>query len=155
MEESGYPGGFLHAPISRRGSRRSSRYSRWETCQSRRRNFSKNIFGHFTFSLLSIGHSHSGSVDLQDQERSVASGKREVGLMFGLYLLKIFKTKFVFQKVSLDLSEGRGSSFSSEDSAAPASKPRAASLDTRLEVGGRCGGGWGSGCVCAGVWGAK
>ena len=27
---------------------------------------------------LSIGHSHSGSVDLQDQERSVASGKREV-----------------------------------------------------------------------------
>ena len=61
--------------------------------------------------------------------------------MFGLYLLKIFKTKFFFQKVSLDLSEGRGSSFSSEDSAAPASKPRAASLDTRLEVGGRCGGG--------------
>ena len=29
LEESGYPGGFLHAPISRRGSRRSSRYSRW------------------------------------------------------------------------------------------------------------------------------
>ena len=28
LEESGYPGGFLHAPISRRGSRRSSRYSR-------------------------------------------------------------------------------------------------------------------------------
>merc|ERR1719460_1545562 len=67
----------------------------------------------FSLFLLSIGHSHSGSVDLQDQERSVASGKREV---------------------SLDLSEGRGSSFSSEDSAAPASKPRAASLDTRLEV---------------------
>ena len=41
----------------------------------------------------------------------------------------------IFEKVSLDLSEGRGSSFSSEDSAAPASKPRAASLDTRLEVG--------------------
>ena len=39
--------------------------------------------------------------------------------------------------MSLDLSEGRGSSFSSEDSAAPASKPRAASLDTRLEVGWR------------------
>ena len=29
LEESGYPGGFLHAPISRRNSRRSSRYSRW------------------------------------------------------------------------------------------------------------------------------
>ena len=28
LEESGYPGGFLHAPISRRNSRRSSRYSR-------------------------------------------------------------------------------------------------------------------------------
>ena len=31
---------------------------------------------------LSIGHSHSGSVDLQDQERSVASGKREVCFNF-------------------------------------------------------------------------
>ena len=29
LEESGYPGGFLHAPISRRNSRRASRYSRW------------------------------------------------------------------------------------------------------------------------------
>ena len=38
--------------------------------------------------------------------------------------------------VSLELSDGRGSSFSSEDSVAPAlsagSKPRAASLDNRL-----------------------
>ena len=33
LEESGYPGGFLHAPISRRGSRRSSRYSRWGRLQ--------------------------------------------------------------------------------------------------------------------------
>ena len=32
--------------------------------------------------ILSIGHSHSGSVDLQDQERSVASGKREVCFNF-------------------------------------------------------------------------
>ena len=37
----------------------------------------------FTFStIFSIGHSHSGSVDLQDQERSVASGKREVCFKF-------------------------------------------------------------------------
>ena len=35
-EEDGYPGGYLHAPVSRRGSRRSSRYS-------------------------SMGHSHSGT----------------------------------------------------------------------------------------------
>ena len=49
-------------------------------------------------------------MDLNDA--SVASGKRDV---------------------SLELSDGRGSSFSSEDSCAPAvSKPRAASLDNRL-----------------------
>ena len=76
LEESGYPGGFLHAPISRRNSRRSSRYSRWWA--------SIKFFPFDQRSLLlmiftpSIGHSHSGSVDLQDQERSVASGKREV-----------------------------------------------------------------------------
>lgn len=85
-EEEEFSGGsYLHAPISRRGSRRSSRYS-------------------------SIAHSHSGSMDLNDA--SVASGKRDV---------------------SLELSDGRGSSFSSEDSCAPIiSKPRAASLDNRL-----------------------
>ena len=38
----------------------------------------------FSLFLLSIGHSHSGSVDLQDQERSVASGKREVFFNFWL-----------------------------------------------------------------------
>ena len=52
-------------------------------------------------------------MDLNDA--SVVSGKRDV---------------------SLELSDGRGSSFSSEDSVAPAlgagSKPRAASLDNRL-----------------------
>ena len=49
-------------------------------------------------------------MDLNDA--SVASGKRDV---------------------SLELSDGRGSSFSSEDSCAPIiSKPRAASLDNRL-----------------------
>jgi pleckstrin domain-containing family G protein 5 len=85
-EEEEFSGGsYLHAPISRRGSRRSSRYS-------------------------SIAHSHSGSMDLNDA--SVASGKRDV---------------------SLELSDGRGSSFSSEDSCTPIlSKPRAASLDNRL-----------------------
>ena len=63
-----------------------------------------------TPSDFSIGHSHSGSMDLNDA--SVASGKRDV---------------------SLELSDGRGSSFSSEDSCAPIiSKPRAASLDNRL-----------------------
>ena len=61
--------------------------------------------------ISSIGHSHSGSMDLNDA--SVVSGKRDV---------------------SLELSDGRGSSFSSEDSSTPmgSSKPRAASLDNRL-----------------------
>ena len=62
------------------------------------------------YPISSTGHSHSGSMDLN--EASVASGKRDV---------------------SLELSDGRGSSFSSEDSCSPAvSKPRAASLDNRL-----------------------
>ena len=54
--------------------------------------------------------------------------------------------------MSLDLSEGRGSSFSSEDSAAPASKPRAASLDTRLEVRGVCVFVFVSVCLCVCVF---
>ena len=59
---------------------------------------------------FSIGHSHSGSMDLNDA--SVVSSKRDV---------------------SLELSDARGSSFSSEDSCTPIiAKPRAASLDNRL-----------------------
>ena len=59
--------------------------------------------------LSSSGHSPSGSMELND---GMSVGRRDV---------------------SLDLSDARGSSFSSEDSCAQSLiKPRAASLDTRL-----------------------